>query len=178
MHDDSKVLFTVLNNISKKHSRIVSGSAEMPDQFWYLGCDLPEFYTFMSEMAAKLNCIPNTTDYFYSTPSIKFLDIGCGTGITLLIARAFGFNEFGIENDPATLRILETVYDDPGGHIFNMNALDFKNYGDYDVLHIYRPFSSESLEEQLECTIMEQMKPGAILKGQYLVKAPTLFRKE
>lgn len=90
-----------------------------------------------------------------------FLDVGCGPGTKIRLAqRLFGLLGEGIEIDQK-MAAVASVYTE----VTLGDALDYKRYGDHEIIWLYRPFRDPDLEAELEQRIMEQMKPGAILAG-------------
>ena len=164
------VLLAAIKAIATHQSKIVLMDTKLDvGKHWpYVGCDLDRFYDTLTGIGEKLGCIPNTVDYFNVVPTKKFLDIGCGTGLTLHIARALGFDAYGLETDPATLKLLDATH----GRTKNVlveDVLSFDKYGDFDVLFMYRPFRDEQAQRELEILVMAGMKQHAILIPQHLI---------
>jgi len=164
-----QVLLTTLKAIATCQSKAIAGMTKADvDRWYYIGCDLDNFYDTLGTWGEKLGCIPNTVDYFNIVPTKKFLDVGCGTGLTLHIARALGFDAYGIENDDAALRLLANTHGITD-HIIVDDVLNFDKYGDYQVLFMYRPFADTQLQIKLETKIMAGMQQHAILIPQHAV---------
>ena len=93
----------------------------------------------------------------------EFLDVGCGPGTKMLLAKHF----FGLE--PCGIEISETmsVAAEEHGAVRTGDALLAPEgvYENFDLIWLYRPFRDPELEDQLEKRIMGEMKPGAILAG-------------
>lgn len=100
----------------------------------------------------------------------RFLDIGCGGGITVLAASAFFDRAEGLDHDAEyvarTRRLLGTLHR-PGCRAFRADAFDFDAYADYDVLWFYRPVAEDSLLLKLEAHVTRHMRPGALLIAPY-----------
>ncbi|MBL4927044.1 methyltransferase domain-containing protein [Fuscibacter oryzae] len=115
----------------------------------------------------------------------SFLDVGCGLGLKLLAAQEmFDYLE-GIEITPATARraktLLATARRNRAAaeatptpwltgnlplartHIHFGNALDFPDYGNFDVIYAYRPIANTAQRHLLEHRIVAQARPGALL---------------
>jgi len=93
----------------------------------------------------------------------EFLDVGCGPGTKMLLARHFfGMEPCGIEIDEEMARAAELQ-----GGVRTGDALLVPDgtYGSFDVIWLYRPFRKKDLEFKLEARVMHEMKPGAILAG-------------
>ncbi len=103
---------------------------------------------------------------FECIPEMKgreFLDVGCGPGTKMLLARHFfGLEPSGIEIDPDMARAAQVH-----GGVRTADALLVAGglYGNFDLIWLYRPFRDIAREAELEARIMDEMKPGAILAG-------------
>jgi len=171
------VLLSTLKTIAKRQSEHIFANAKINvDKWFYIGCDLDMFYDTLQILGEKLGCLPNTIDYFNITPTKKFLDVGCGTGLTLHIARALGFDAYGIETDEAALSLLQSTHGITDRIIIE-DALKYSNYKDYDVVFMYRPFNNEDLQRQLETHIMASMKQHGILIPQHLIAVKDVWVK-
>jgi SAM-dependent methyltransferase len=114
-------------------------------------------YQIADFCAVLIDCIAETT-------GPKFLDVGCGTGTKMVLARElFGLEVQGIERDTemaarAASRGLVTA-----GDALWMRGSNF--YGQFDIIWLYRPFRDADKEDELETVIKAEMKHGAILAG-------------
>jgi len=107
-----------------------------------------EFLSFMAEIMAVAN-------------GAMFLDVGGGPGTKPKLAEElFGLIGAEIEVDGQMAQAASLLC-----RTFHQDALGFEDYGSYDIVWLYRPFSSPWHENELELEIMGQMKPGAILAG-------------
>jgi SAM-dependent methyltransferase len=96
-----------------------------------------------------------------------FLDVGCGPGTKMKIARdLFGLEVRGVEIDAAMATEARKTFPD-GGHVRTGNALHYTGqlYSSFDLIWLYRPFRDATLERRLEKHIIATMQPGAILAG-------------
>lgn len=101
---------------------------------------------------------------------MRFLDIGCGGGVKVLLASQFFAEAHGLEIDPGYLKIAQGVLSRVGRgrcEAFLANALQFGGYGDYDVLYFYQPIKSESLLMDLERYIADEAFAGTVLIAPY-----------
>jgi SAM-dependent methyltransferase len=96
---------------------------------------------------------------FAAAPGNRFLDVGCGPGSKMMRARdTYGLDVTGIE-------IVPEYAAEAGRHGLDVrlgDALDFKDYGEFDLIWIYRPFRDPDLEAALEDLIWDQMAVGAL----------------
>lgn len=101
---------------------------------------------------------------------MRFLDIGCGGGVKVLLASQFFAHAHGLEVDPGYYASASALLSRVGrGRCDAMlgNALTFDGYGDYDVLYFYQPIKSESLLQELERIIADRAFAGTVLIAPY-----------
>lgn len=91
----------------------------------------------------------------------RFLDVGCGIGTKMLVAREFGYSVSGIEIYPEYAARARGML--PEAEIIEGDVEGFDRYGEYDFLYCYRPFKNDEREDALEDQIIGQMKTGAWL---------------
>jgi SAM-dependent methyltransferase len=97
---------------------------------------------------------------FLAAPGNRFLDVGAGVGSKMLRARdTYGLDITGIEIVPEYAAEAGRA----GLDVRLGDALDFRDYGDYDLIWLYRPFRDPGLQADLERIIWDQMAPGAIV---------------
>lgn len=107
-------------------------------------------------LAILFDCIPEMK-------AKSFLDVGCGPGTKMALARHFyGLSAAGIELDPKMAADARHW-----GSVVTGDALSMPPgfYSSWDLIWLYRPFRDSDLEHQLEERIMREMKPGQILAG-------------
>lgn len=90
------------------------------------------------------------------------LDIGCGKGDAMRLMLRFPFKKIdGIEYSDKITAIARKNFEILGSTnkvtIFNCNAIDFDNYGEYDFFYLYNPFGGETMSKVLP-KIKEQCK--------------------
>jgi len=90
---------------------------------------------------------------------LKFLDVGSGTGNIMSLATGLGFNASGVEYredfaEQSTAQVRKkTDY---------MNALDFEDYGKFDLIYFYQPIKAEIEMVKLINTINDQAQESAL----------------
>jgi SAM-dependent methyltransferase len=89
----------------------------------------------------------------------KFLDVGCGIGDKVLMAKELGFDAYGIEKDERLFKIANKYL----SNITLIDAMDFQDYDKFEVIYVYRPFKDEEKLKQLSDLIKSKMNPEAIL---------------
>lgn len=96
----------------------------------------------------------------------KFLDVGCGIGNVMLLAKATGFRQaHGIEFDKSHAKrfLYGTSIRQTGSEVqvFWQDARTFEDYDQYDVVYMYRPIANHNMQGQLERRVASRMKKGA-----------------
>ena len=94
-----------------------------------------------------------------------FLDVGCGIGNNVLLAKAVFRNDievYGIERDKKLCELAKQFLGKEN-HIFNADAFDFKNYNKFGIIYYFCPMKDPKLEVKLESLIEKNMKIGSFL---------------
>lgn len=91
----------------------------------------------------------------------KFLDIGCGIGNIVLLAYEIGFDAYGLEYNKKIYDIAKDVLPTGSDRIFKGDMIDFKRYGQFDVLYFYVPMCDTDAMEKFIIKLMKAMKCGA-----------------
>ena len=91
----------------------------------------------------------------------RLLDVGCGIGNVLLIAEQFGFEVYGIEKDEYPFKVAAKLIGED--RIAQADIWNYENYGEYEVIYYYRPFSGRIQQLRFEKLIEDTMKTGGIL---------------
>lgn len=135
----------------EEHRLLLEGDRNDPVYLPFLPYQIGEFTSILTECTAELN-------------GPEFLDVGCGTGTKMMLARElFGLSPHGVE-----INIEMAVSAGSRGAVVPGDALQFRNssfYGLFDLIWLYRPFREASKEAELERILWDEMKPGAILAG-------------
>jgi trans-aconitate methyltransferase len=99
----------------------------------------------------------------------QFLDIGCGVGARMLVARElFELDVHGIDRVPEYVN--EAWKHGLSAEV--ADALGWNGYGKYDLLFLNRPFKDPVLQRQLEAQVWDDMAPGAVIIGANLEAPP------
>ncbi len=106
----------------------------------------------------------------------RFLDVGCGIGTKLLLARFLGWGDVtGIELRPEYGEVARRLC--PEADVFVADAFEWDGYGEFDVVFMYRPCIPDDLERHLEDRVLSLMKPNAhAFFGQPVVEGPAVRR--
>lgn len=130
----------------------------------YITLDLPRFLNFMVELDRLLAADPDFDVPDERYRPVRYLEIGSGPGRNLIIARESRIVNFesvsGFDINPDLIERghrlgLET-------ELFVGDALE-QDYGGYDVVYSFRPFSDMELQERLESRMVETMDQGAYI---------------
>ncbi|PLS20603.1 class I SAM-dependent methyltransferase [Neptunicoccus cionae] len=101
---------------------------------------------------------------------VRFLDVGCGGGTKVLLAREYFGCADGLEYDPnyeaAARKLMQSVAP-PSCNIHRGDALTFERYNDYDVIYFYQPIANPELLIELERHICSTARPGTVLIAPY-----------
>ena len=115
--------------------------------------------------------------------SISFLEAGSGVGFNLKIADDLGFHPIvGLEYNGKLIKESENLWCFHGADVntIKTDIMDFKKYGDYDVIFYYMPIVDLNKEDGLtkfDNLVVEQMKKDAILISKdHYVDNPKLKR--
>ena len=146
----SRQMFESMRN---KHPNIVKESASRDGYYDFI----PHNQESVVRVFMKIASITNK-------PINSFLDVGCGPGNILWSAKTIlnPKNTHGIEYDSYYASIAEVLLSGMlGSKVFNMDALNFDRYEDYDVIYFYCPISNRKLQVELERKKKKKMKVGA-----------------
>lgn len=95
----------------------------------------------------------------------KFLEVGCGIGAKLLIARQL-FDAYGLEVQKSYVDKARMVNGKGNENlIIRKDALKFNDYGDYDIIYFWCPFRDHEKEVELERRIYEQASENTVIIG-------------
>jgi len=151
------------DSLASPHYAAEEGSyAYIPLNLWDFTDSLLEL-----ETALKTDEDYASTDPEFAYRPVSFLEVGCGIGRNLfLVKNGSGLllsNLHGIE--------IGFPYIVQAREIFKLHeevtqgdALTF-DYGDFDVIYYYRPFTDEALQAKFERRLIRQAKPGAYIIG-------------
>lgn len=97
---------------------------------------------------------------------LRFLDVGSGGGTKVLAATTCFDVCDGLEYDAGTVttgrRFLELLAPEQC-RLIHGDALEFSNYGEYDVIYFYRPLIGPHRMAEMEQRIFDQASPGTVI---------------
>jgi len=94
----------------------------------------------------------------------SFLDIGCGIGNIVLLAKQIGFNAYGLEYNKKICSIARRFIGK--SYIFRGDMTYFRNYSEYDVLFYYIPIINPEAMRKFATKLSKAVKPGAYIIPQ------------
>lgn len=97
-----------------------------------------------------------------------FLDVGCGIGTKLLIARHMFSAVYGIDVVGGYVDFVNaaTRLGTQAGHRFGAEVCDgreFRRYHEYDVIYMYSPMCKPELQVELELAAYRGAREGAVI---------------
>lgn len=101
---------------------------------------------------------------------LRFLDVGCGGGVKVMLAAEVFHHADGLEYDPGYVAAARSVLDllaVPRSRILQADALTFPGYADYDVIYFYQPMKAIEDLVRLERHIVASARPGTVLIAPY-----------
>lgn len=95
-----------------------------------------------------------------NTIAPKFLDVGCGYGNVVALAKSFGFDAYGIEIRDTYKSIHDKIC---YGRVFYTDAFKFNTYKEYNVIYLYCPIKNPDLMQELLIKIAKEVKKGTVI---------------
>lgn len=157
LEDSTDYLFKLIHSFVNPGAR----ESQQEDEGGFADVALPLSY-FMQHLVAAYRM---TLAQRLGRPA-RFLDVGCGAGLTVLAATKFFAPAEGFDIVRAYVSEAERLMrlsNQTVGHVFEADGLNFENYADYDVIYFYCPLRYAALQHELEDRIMSQARPGTIL---------------
>ncbi|WP_372573033.1 methyltransferase domain-containing protein [Ruegeria jejuensis] len=161
-NEEKKILAAALNAIGDWSELEIENR---DGQFDYIPIDINSFFGLMYDLERALSLDP---DYKHSDVlhrPCSFIEVGCGIGRNLHLLRAtdkFNFDKIVGFDYSETYVERGRRYFDLGQDIFHDDAMSF-DYGSYDIIYFYKPFSEDKLQKKFERHLIETMKPGAYI---------------
>ncbi len=161
-HEKNKILRAALTQIGVAS---IEGAETQTGAYSYIPIDIDEFFDMMFTLE---KCLTNDADYRHTDKPhrpVSFLEVGCGHGRNLHLLRAtdrFCFEKIsGFDIVPEYVEAGKNFFD-LDEDIFMEDAFKF-DYGGYDVIYYYRPFSDEKMQRKFENRVLKTMKRGAYI---------------
>ncbi|WP_176473826.1 class I SAM-dependent methyltransferase [Actibacterium ureilyticum] len=163
-HEKLKILEAALTQLSTAEQSIESVPEE---SYSYIALDLGDFFDALYDLEGALKADADYRDADLAHRRYSFLEIGCGSGRNLFLLGATDRFEVGqmrgFDISPELIEHGRKVF----GFTDQIGVGDCKSfdYGDFDVVYFYRPFSDMAAEEAFEDYLVRGMKPGAYVIG-------------
>jgi len=128
--------------------KAVQGEAERARNTGWMPFNIFDFATLLLEAQAWLG-----------DDGRKLLEIGAGPGPCLEVARALGWDTYGVEvSDQMAAAARERYL-----QVLTMDAMLYKAYGNYDAVWFNRVCRDRPLQMALEQKVWHDMRPGAVI---------------
>ena len=139
---------------------------DVPDgSYDYISIGLSRFLDMLTRLDHCLSQDPALACDSARYRPVSFLEVGCGPGHILELARGSGLCLFsgctGFDINPQAIAMGRAAFD-LGDAVTVADALDY-DYGAADVIYSFRPFSNPEFQTRLEQRIAQTMRPGAYL---------------
>lgn len=89
----------------------------------------------------------------------SFIDLGCGTGVKLLVAHYLGWRVTGVERHADYADAARRLVPEAEVHVADAREVDLY---DYDVVYSYRLMVDLDHQHELNRSIIARMRPGAL----------------
>ena len=98
-----------------------------------------------------------------------FLDVGCGLGQKVLLARHFFDQADGVELDEGYAAASKKLFShmQSQARVFEEDALEFNGYGEYRLVYFFKPMQDQDGLLRLEERIVQGVQPGTVLIAPY-----------
>ena len=158
-NEENDIFFNVINRFVGFYSRDAARETRNDT-----GCEYPFVAMDTRQIFAQLTFVSAFLGLDREAPPAplpRLLDVGCGIGNVLLIAEQFGFDVYGIEKDEYPFRVAARLIGEE--RIAQADIWAYQDYGKYEVVYYYRPFSGRDQQLRFEKLIEDTMKTGGIL---------------
>jgi hypothetical protein len=157
-----RILEAALSEIGQR----AIGDVEVAEgRFDYVPLDLNTFFSLLFELEQVLAEDPDYKHTDKPHRPCSFIEVGCGPGRNLHLLKAtdrFCFDKIsGFDVVKNYIDVGRTFFD-LGEDIFLSDAMEF-DYGSYDLIYFYKPFSDDDLQTRFENRIITTMKRGAYI---------------
>ncbi len=152
---DVRELLTTVRQIERQWQKKV----DVGDQQMFTGwmpSDVAQYLVLLIEAIAE-------------APGKKFLEIGCGPGTKMMLARdLFGLDVTGFD------RVTEYVAaaKEQGLDAWQCDAFDCQAYGKFDIVFFNRPFRDRPTQAKLEKQVYSKIRRGAVVIAMNLETQP------
>ena len=133
----------------------------------YIAMDAGQFLNMLMDLDGYLTGDPEYAVASGRYRPVSFLEVGCGQGRNMMLAQNARIlmveDVYGFDIDTNLVEGGKTGLGF-GDNIYVADAMEM-DYGDFDVVYSYRPFSDLEMQAQLEERISSTMRKGAYYLG-------------
>ena len=158
MNPRTEILAAVLRSVQQADAKWMSRGEgrDNPDSTPWMPFPLFDFIALVAES------LPAIT-------SSNFLEVGCGIGTRMLVARDFfGLDTHGFDRVPEYVKEAQSQ----GLSAETADALEYPHYGDFDLIWFNRPFNNASMQSRLEGKVWNDARSGAVVICANLLEQP------
>lgn len=139
----------LLNAISNIENKICERSV----------CDIESYHYIPFPPSHFIDALLEGFFHLGASTSKKFIDIGCGSGLTVLIASGL-FESYGFDYNTD---LVDRARSFLGDSVFLDDAKTFDRYDEFDFIYYYRPFFDENMYFEFEERVFKSMKSGSLV---------------
>lgn len=148
---------------------VAMGYDSRAGEYGYIPFHVPFFVQLLVDLNRLLHDDPAYADGPHRYRPVSFLEVGCGTGRNLALARDAGLVRWagmrGFDINPALIALGQERFG-LGDALFVGDAMTERLDG-ADVIFTYRPFSELDMQHDYEQRLAQEMRPGAYLLSPY-----------
>jgi len=159
----------MFENASTSMNKLNEGGSEK-DAYRCIHYGVEDFLRRMHPvLEAHGDSFPSPLDKFGDRQPKKFIDVGCGVGQKVYLAKAMlGLDAYGLELRPqhaqkARELLSQFTASDYSSKIFTANAITFDGYAEFDYIYFYTPSPNREVQAQIETAVAKGAKIGAIV---------------
>ena len=158
--EEQDIYLGIINRFVGLHSREAMRATrnEAGREYPFVAMDPRQVYAQLRFVGRHLELVP---EQLQVQKSPRLLDVGCGIGNVLLFAEQFGFEVYGIEKDEYPFQIACRLFGKE--RVRQADIWSYDQYGNFDVIYYFRPFSDREPQRRFERLIEDQLRPGGIL---------------
>jgi hypothetical protein len=180
LQDKVKILQTAITKVGCQE---VDGVEPDAAAYRYIPLSLDEFFDTLFDLEGHLSQDPDYRHADLPYRPCSFVEVGCGVGRNIFLLSAttrFHFDKIlGFDIVEAYVAAGQKYFG-LGSNVFVADCLSF-DYGGYDIIYFYRPFTDDEKQKSFETHLIESSKAGAYIIGcgsEILDESRRLIRKD
>lgn len=172
------------SNLEGKLDKDELARKETNGEYPYVPYDIDHFEDLLNKVKLIQELVPQRDP----KESPRFVDVGCGIGTKLLLARMAGFHVTGIEMTHNYVKVAKKLLSHTGHNNWQYNRYRstgrsyeiiegdalIQDYSPYDVIYFYCPLKDYKMQEKLNLQIVRTARKGAI----FISCGHTMFDKQ